>query len=318
MTVSRRRFIAICAAAAMVPGRSAASVNPVRHWTGQAMGARASLTISGLDEVEFERLTLLVSAEIERLENIFSLYRANSHLTLLNMTGRLDNPPFEFVELLSLTASIHNITGGAFDPTIQPLWDLLARSKGNPDRHLLDAAQNTTGWEKVFFDTGNIAYEKPGMAMTLNGIAQGFVTDRVADLLRRHGLNDVLVSVGEIAARGTRENGKAWRIGISETEDGAPEETIQLKDRAIATSAPSGTLFDTAGTIGHLIDPRTGEPAARWRRVSVINPSAALADGLSTAFCVMSEAEIAATLRHAADSQVIAMDLDGNRLAIGL
>jgi thiamine biosynthesis lipoprotein len=287
------------------------------RWSGQAMGAHASMVVNGLDRDKFDRLSAVVSAEIDRLENIFSLYRLDSDLKRLNEAGRLDDPSFEFVELLSIAGSIHRVTDGAFDPTIQPLWDLHARSGGKPPRGAIAALRSRIGWHKVDFDNREIAFASPGMALTLNGIAQGYVTDRIARLLRQHGLNDVLVSIGEIAARGTRAPGQAWRIGISETADGTPEETVSLKDQAIATSAPSGTVFDAAGTIGHILDPRSGKPTARWRRISVINPSAAVADGLSTAFCIMRETGIAQTIARVPDCRVIAMDFAGKRLTSG-
>jgi len=314
MTLSRRRFITIAASAALVPGAASASGETVRHWTGLAMGARASLTVSGLERNRFEQLSALVSAESDRLENIFSLYRQESDLSRLNRAGRLDNPPFELVELLSQVASIHHRTNGAFDPTIQPLWDLYARTGGKPTPEALASVHRRTSWDQVRFDRRAIAFARPGMAMTLNGIAQGYFTDRIANLLRQEGLRDVLVSMGEIAARGTRAPGFAWKIGISENGNGTPEEFVSLKDKAIATSAPSGTVFDVDGTLGHILDPRTGKPTGRWRRMSVIHPSAAIADGFSTAFCAMHETEIVEAIGSLPGSQVIAVDIGGKRL----
>lgn len=314
MSLSRRRFITIAACASVIPGAAAASQGVIQRWTGQAMGAHASLVVNGLPKTAFDRLSAKVTAETERLEAIFSLYRPDSDLGRLNRDGRLDNPAPELVELLSLSGSIHRRCDGAFDPTIQPLWDLYARSAGKPDPQAVDHLCNQTGWNNVQFDSRQISFAKPGMAMTLNGIAQGLVTDRIANLLRRQGLKDVLVSMGEIAALGKRSPDQAWRVGVSETADGTPEETLSLANQAIATSAPSGTLFDAAGAIGHILDPRSGKPTVKWRRISVIHASATVADGLSTACCVLSETGIKKTLAQFPGSRIIALDHHGRRL----
>lgn len=312
-TISRRRLIAISAAAAFVPGGAVAARMPFRRWTGHAMGANTSLTISGLEEGEFARISVAVSDEIDRLESIFSLYREDSDIVRLNADGHLANPPFDLVKLLSLAGSIHRATDGAFDPTIQPLWQAYARSAGAPEPEEVERVRALTGWNNLAYSTSLVSFGKPEMAITLNGIAQGYATDRVAGLLRSHGLHNVLVSVGEIAAIGEREPGQSWRVGISDREDGDAEEVVLLKDRAIATSAPAGMSFDRSGTVGHIINPGEG-PTARWQRVSVVNASAAIADGLSTAFCVMNELDIRSVLQQFPATELIAMDSAGKRV----
>ncbi len=313
MTISRRRFIAISAAAAFAPGRAISAEKQPLRWTGTALGARASLTVIGMEDRRFARLIDTVTAEINRLENVFSLYRNDSVLASLNTYGRLDNPPADMVRLLSLAASVNRSSGGAFDPTVQPLWRAYADADGNPEAEALQRARKLTGWDKVRFDSNAVSYRAPGMAMTLNGIAQGYITDRIADLLRANGLRNVLVSAGEIAALGERRRGMPWRVGVTDIEDRAAEETVQLRDNAIATSSQSGMRFGTGTNAGHILDPRTGLPVDFWRRVSVINPSAAIADGLSTAFCAMSKPEISQALSRFRGTRLIAIDQSGER-----
>jgi thiamine biosynthesis lipoprotein len=130
------------------------------------------------------------------------------------------------------------------------------------------------------------------MALTLNGIAQGFIADRVAGLLAAEGLTDILVDTGELRALGSTPTGGDWPVDLA---DGAG--SLGLRDQALASSAPLGTVFDAAGTAGHILDPRSGATARpRFRLVSVTAPSAALADGLSTALCLMDRPQIDATL----------------------
>jgi thiamine biosynthesis lipoprotein len=148
-------------------------------------------------------------------------------------------------------------------------------------------ARARTGWAGIHFDTDGIISTRPGMALTLNGIAQGYIADLIADLLRAQGMAGVLVNMGEIHAVGARANGTPWRVGIATPDGNVRSNAVMLVDRALATSAPYGTVLDREGRIGHIVDPRTGRPGGLWRQVSVSAPRAALADGLSTAFCLM-------------------------------
>ena len=312
MTVSRRRIIAIMAATALSPKAALASPDTVR-WSGVAMGASASLTITGLPRSEANRLIVMARSEIERLETIFSLYREDSVLAKLNRDGLVKAPSLDLVQLLSQVSSIHNATGGLFDPSIQPLWVLHAASSGRPDPTTLEAVRQRIGWHHVDIRSNAISFKRAGMALTLNGIAQGYVTDRIADLLRAQGLRNVLVNVGEIAAIGGRGPGTPWRVGLSEAGDGAPEEEVALYDMAIATSAPLGTTLNAKGTAGHILDPGNGQSQSGWRRVSVIHRSATIADGLSTAFTLMDRNQIGTTLASYPRTRLIAVDNGGLR-----
>lgn len=295
--LTRRRFIAISASAiAPLLGGAAGRGHRTAIWRGIALGASASIRIEGRTRDEVAGLLRACVQEIARLEAIFSLYRRDSELSRLNRDGGLDQPSADLLALLTTTRGVHEVTGGAFDPTIQPLWDLYARHFRNgpadraagppPDR--LEQMLLRVGLNNVAVSPAAVRFKHRGMAMTLNGIAQGYITDRVSDVLRSHGLSKVLVNVGEIRALGGRMDGQPWKIGIP-AEAGARElgTKIDLVDRAIATSATSGTVFDDQGRFGHIIDPRSGYPALERRQVSVIAPTAALADAYSTAFCLL-------------------------------
>jgi len=280
--LTRRRFVAISAAmAASSWVGSAQARSTARLWTGQALGARASIR---LDHPQAEAIAARVLAEIDRLENILSLYRADSALSRLNRDGRLDTPTFELLECLSIAGAVHDASGGRFDPTVQPLWALWAEAAA-AGRRPTDAAIGETrrriGWNKVRLDAAAIIME-PGMALTLNGVGQGYVADRVAALLAAEGLSDILIDAGEFRALGGRPDGGGWPVQL---EAGA---RLELRQRALATSAPLGTTFDQAGQDGHILNPTTGLPArSAWRSVSISAPSAAVADALSTAACLI-------------------------------
>ena len=291
----RRRFLAITAAA-VAGGLQARAATPLHRWRGVAMGAAASITLA---HPEPERVVALARAEISRLEAIFSLYRADSALSRLNAAGRLDAPPFDLLACLSLAAAVHRATDGRFDPSVQPLWALYAERHAQgtaPTERELAATLHRVGWAQVHYTPAAIGFARPGMALTLNGIAQGYVADRVAERLVAEGLTDVLVDTGELYALGGHPDGGPWTAHLDGTGAARPA-PVRLRDLALATSGPLGTAFDRAGVVGHVLDPATGRPAAAgWRLISVTAPSAGLADALSTACCLLPRPGIEAAL----------------------
>ncbi|ATX67471.1 FAD:protein FMN transferase [Roseinatronobacter bogoriensis] len=297
MTLSRRRFLVISAVASALP--VAALGQSVHHWRGVALGADASITLAHPDA---PRIVAMARAEIARLEDVFSLHTPASALNRLNAAGRLVAPPPELLECLSHCATLHHATNGLFDPTIQPLWALYAHhfaettNAAPPDATALKSVLKHVGFGKIRLDPNELRL-KSGMALSLNGIAQGFIADKVAALLRAQGLTDVLVNTGEFSALGQAPDGQPWQIGLRAGDDLLPERAA-LRDAALSSSAAQGISFDGEGRVGHILNPKTGLPAPkRWRLVTVTAPQAWLADGLSTAFCLMTPERIAQTLQ---------------------
>lgn len=286
---TRRRLIAIsaCAAgAALLPAMGRAAP-PVARWQGVALGAGAQLRLVGLTPAQAAPLIAAVEAELARCEAIFSLYRPDSQIARLNRDGRLDDPAPEMLALLSQARDVHRRTGGLFDPTVQGLFDLYARNAASgrhPARPELAAALAGVGFDRLRFDAGGVAMPR-GMRLTLNGIAQGAITDRVAALLRAAGLRDLLVDMGEIRAIGLAPDGRGWRVRLDHGSADAPVQV--LRDRAVATSRPGGTMI---GGVGHILHPRQGAVAPRLNAVTVLADSGALADGLSTGAALMDAA----------------------------
>ena len=275
---TRRRFLSISAAAVAFPGTGKAE--PLYTWQGVALGARATLRLAHPDA---KAICAKVATEISRLEDIFSLYRSESSLMQLNRATVLTAPPFELLECLSLAGRVHAASGGRFDPTIQPLWACYAQASvagALPDEDAVRQAHALTGWNHVRFDSTSISM-RPGMSITLNGIAQGYIADRVAEMLSAEGLTNILIDTGEFRALGTHPGGNAWPVKL------AAGGSVLLASRALATSAPLGTTFDESAQEGHILDPRTGRPSPDiWREITVSAKLAALADALSTAACL--------------------------------
>lgn len=303
MNLSRRRFIAISAAAAAtsLSGIAANATSHGARWKGVAMGAAADIRLVGLPQPQAEALLRQVRAEISRLEDEFSLYRVSSALSRLNRTGRLEQPGGDMLALMGLVSAMHAASGGRFDPTVQPVWDAYARSAGKPDKVQLAAARQLIGWQNVEIDAGAVRLPEGG-ALTLNGIAQGYVTDQVVALLRQAGLENALVEVGEISAMGRPDRDQFWQVHLG-SSDGP---SIEISDRAVATSAASGTLIGNAAS--HLIDPVTGLPCrSKWLRTTISRRSAAIADAASTAASLMNLDEIRTMMTHLGGTSFIGL-----------
>ncbi len=323
--VSRRRFIRICAAAAAgmaLKPASAFAHASLHRWTGIALGARAEINLLLEDKRTADKLFARIEAEIRRLEAIFSLYKADSELSRLNRNGSLAAPSLELVELLGLSRRIHDLTDGAFDPAVQPLWAHYARLavEGAQSEQASDfkSALACTGFGKVRIQAGEISFRRPGMALTLNGIAQGFITDRVTSLLKANGCTDMVVDLGEISASGTAPRdlapgGKGWPVTLRpdpRTPDA--QVAVELTQQAVASSARLGTSFDQAETRSHILDPRTGLPVKNGLAgASVIAGTAALADGLSTAALVCGEDTLSAAIAEFSCSSAFIVRDDG-------
>ncbi|MDU9005336.1 FAD:protein FMN transferase [Sedimentitalea todarodis] len=276
MTLTRRRFLTIVSAACLVAPEARAF-----RWQGSALGAPAQIV---LDHPRAVAITEAARAEIDRLEDIFSLYRPESELSQLNASGTLQTPSFEFLDCLAVARHVHAVTEGRFDPSVQPLWRVLAMSyrQGHaPSRAELEDARGRIGFDRVRFDAGRVSLDY-GQQLSLNGIAQGYIADRVARLMRAEGVVDVLIDTGEIVALGSANTGTGWPVTIA-----GEANARHLSGRALATSAPLGTTMDAGGLVGHIIDPRGGGMVAPTiRQVSVSAKSAAMADGLSTGLCL--------------------------------
>jgi thiamine biosynthesis lipoprotein len=321
--MTRRRMIGISAAAAgmaLLPFGSTAATPEAVTWQGEAMGAQASLVIHHPDRAKAQKLVEATVAEVRRLERIFSLYRDDSDLTLLNRQRFLVSPPKELVEILRQSSDAWALTGGAFDPTVQPLWDAYRRhfstpgaSEAGPSAGIVRECLVRVGFDRIACSPARIELPAAGSALTLNGIAQGYVTDKVVDLLRAGGIEHSMVDMGESRAIGPAWDDRPWRVGVSDPLDTARIlRVLEVEDRAVATSSPFGFRFDAEGRFSHIIDPRSGATPRRHASVTVVARQAALADALSTAFNLMDVGEIVAVLEGMAGVEAHILSHDGN------
>lgn len=285
MNVGRRRFLAISAALACFPAAASASV-----WKGRAFGAEIQISLHGPSSITGPALTEARHA-LQHIESLFSLYDPASALSKLNKAGFLTRPDPDFLALMHASDLAWRTSEGLFDPTVQGLWRALATgSETLSDRD----------WSAVRFAPERITL-LPGQMLTFNGIAQGYATDRVTEILSGHGLKQALVNIGEF-----RSLGGPWRLGISDPEYGLLG-TRGLTGRAIATSSAAAHTVAGQSHIMH----RSHLP--KWSTVSVEADTATIADSLSTAMMLASRDRIETIRsRHADVHRIVLIDAAGD------
>jgi thiamine biosynthesis lipoprotein len=319
--LTRRRTLTVLAAAAGLPLAGipgAAARAPELEWRGQALGGPARIVIRHPDERRVRRVLEHCVREVARLEAVFSLYRPQSEVSRLNTDGRLAEASHDLRLVMAEAQRFGTLSGGLFDVTVQPLWQLysghFARRPGDragpPDRSVARAA-GLVDYRNIDCDNGRVALARRGMTVTLNGIAQGYITDRVADLLRDAGMTAVLVDLGEIRALDAPGD-EAWRIGIEDPRDrGRTIESVPLHSGALATSGGYGMTFDRDGRFHHLFDPATGRSPGACLSASAVAPDAMTADALATALAVAGTEPAGALLAAFGGSQARLMLRDG-------
>ena len=294
VVMSRRRFITLAAAAAGLPLliRAGGAQARLIRWDGTALGASASIQLYHHDEGAAQAAIDAALAELRRLEGVFSLYRPDTAISQLNRQGRLDHAPADLLAMLDRALSLAQISDGVYDPTVQPLWLLYSKhfaaanaDPAGPSAKALSGALALVDWRGVEIDhaAASIAFARPGMGLTLNSGAQGYITDKVADVLRAHGFEKMLVDMGEPRALSTKPDGSAWRIGIANPSDRqATVTSLDVVDKCVATSGGYGTILDQAGRFTHIFNTQTGGTAPAMSSVSVVAPTGFAADGLAT------------------------------------
>ena len=326
--LSRRRILQITAlgglGAATFPLKALSSESALHlhRWHGTALGAEAAITLSHRDRAWAQSCLTSVQREIDRLENIFSLYRGKNALTSLNQYGALISPPAEMVQLMEKARAFGEATDGAFDITVQPLWILYAEhfrhsdsDPAGPGRADVETAQHLVDFRRISIRPNEISFGRRGMTATLNGIAQGFVTDQISDLLKAKGFDNVLVNMGEARASGYHPAGRPWRMAILDpTDPSKVHSKADLANMAMATSGGYGTHLDPKGRFHHLFDPRTGGSPNHFLSVTVLAREATTADALSTALAVMPEEQAIKCLHKMEGCRAFVIRRDGTNV----
>lgn len=257
----------------------------------RALGAQVRLIVYHDSLAQAEAAISSAFAALERIEGLMSLYREDSQLSRLNRDGILLDPHPDFLEVLTAAKRLSEQSDGAFDVTIQPLWEVYAARAelGEwPEPRRIEDALKSVDWRRLEISPERVQLRGEGTQVTLNGIAQGYAADRVRQIFENKGIRSALIDTGEIGALGTHARKDEWTVGIKHPrQPGAVLELAALKDRCLATSGDYETRFGEGFSHHHLLDPRTGSSAAELSSVSIAAPCAMQADALSTAVFIL-------------------------------
>lgn len=320
--MKRRRFIAaslgVCAIGAAPAG--------TRLLTGATLAFGTSVSIAAVhhDRAEAERAIAAALCSVRAVDRLMSLHSPRSEVARLNRDGILRRPSRQLLTVLEEARRLSRLTGGAFDITVQPLWLAFSRAAAAPgqprlprERDRLHAARQVN-WRHVEFDAAAVRLTRPGMAITLNGLAQGYAADLALQALRGHGIAVALLDTGEFVARGHRpaQDGGGgrhpWTLGVRHPRDAAGlGAVVRLDDRAMATSGDYASAFTPDRLHHHILDPATGFSPVELASVTVMAPTGQQADGLSTACMVLGAARAHALAARLPGVDLLTVDKHG-------
>jgi len=268
----------------------------------EAMATRFEIVLYGKSLVSLRAAGEAALDEIQRLDKQLSLYNTSSEIAHLNARAALEPVRVEpgLFQLLEHAQQLHRETGGAFDITMAPLlrcWGLMGGKGRVPTGHELAEARRESGMNLVRLDSKSrtVRFEREGVMLDLGAIGKGYAVERAAELLRESGVTSAILHGGTstVHAIGRPPDADAWKVAIEYPPQG-PSPTselicvVPLRDEALSVSAVWGKSFQAKGkTYGHILDPRTGQPAAHAVLSAVVLPSATETDALSTALLVV-------------------------------
>ena len=282
--------------------------------TLNAMGTTMALQLAHADAAQARRALDAAVAEIRQVEDLMSLFRSDSALCELNRSGVLHQPHPDLVDILRTAQSVAQRSNGAFDVTVQPLWLAFAGAQQQgrlPTRQEVQAARQYVGWRGLQVGADVIRLARPGMAVTLNGIAQGFAADKVKARLQAMGIAHALIDAGEWASLGQPAHAGDWTLGLADPRNAQHLLTgIALQGQCVATSADDQTSFSPDFANHHIFDPHTGYSPPYLSCVSVMAPRCVLADAL-TKVLFMARPQQALALARQWQVEVLVVDKQG-------
>lgn len=272
-------------------------LNASRSAMGSYFEVRLPAQVPGAADLATRALDL-----VDDLESQLTVYRDDSEVAAINAEAHLGPVPVEpgLFDLLDRAVTLWRETGGAYDVTAGALslaWGFTRGPRRVPDPAALAGARARTGSQHLRLDrlTRTVAFDRPDLVINLGSIGKGYAIDRAAGVVRDHWFpTPALIHGGRssLYALGSPPDqfGGRWSVAVRNPLDPErPVGTFRLRNRGMGTSGAAFQRFEEGGRVyGHLIDPRTGEPPEDGPlSVSVLAPTAAEADALSTAFYLL-------------------------------
>jgi thiamine biosynthesis lipoprotein len=230
---------------------------------------------------------------MDRLTALLSRFDRRTAVAMLNAEGVLRDIPPEVSGVVDRALYFNRMTGGAFDMTVQPVVDLfrerVGKEKSIPTDDEIRKALCLVDSGMIEKQGRTLRFKRPGMGITLDGIAKGFIVDRASTVLARKGITDHLINAGgDIRSMGAHPDKTPWSIGIEDPgKKGNYPDVIRMKNGAVATSGNYEVYFDHEKMFHHIVDPKTGLSPELSTSVSVRAATAMDADALATSVFVM-------------------------------
>ena len=284
-----------------------------------ALGSSVSMQVFAKSSQDAEQALDAAFGEIELVGQVMSIYRTDSQISRLNRNGVVKQAHPYLKEVLEMSLALSHTSSGAFDVTVQPLWEAFSSAKLGgkvPSADEIKVTIEKVNWRKLLIAGDSVSLEEKGMAVTLNGIAQGYAADRALAALRKHGIRHALVDTGELGAEGRKPSNDPWKVGIQHPrKKEAFVDLAHLDGRCLSTSGDYATRFTGDGAYNHIFDPATGVSPNVFASVSVLARSGMEADGLSTAVFVMGAERGFDLIRAWKGAEAMAVLKDGSVLA---
>jgi len=267
------------------------------------MGTTWHITLVDMPaSVDVHQVERSVQDALQKINGLMSTYDENSELSQFNRVeiNRWFPVDDQTAFVVNLAGEISELTGGAFDVTVDPLIRLWGFGPGAdllsdkiPSSTAIEESLAQVDYRAVEIRLAPVALRKLApVSLDLSAIAKGYAVDETAKLLESLGIENYLVEIGgEIRASGHNSRKGAWVIGVERPvmERATPQKAIQVSGKALATSGDYRNYFEKDGKrYSHTMDPRTGYPIKhKLASVTVIADLAATADALATALNVM-------------------------------
>ena len=265
--------------------------------TRLAMGTFVSMTLIHPSRDRAQEAMGRAFEEIDRLSRTLNRFDASSAVALLNRESLLRDADPVLSAIVARSIHYNRITGRAFDITVKPVVDLFQQEFKDgmntpPDEARLMRALEQVGSEGLRLKGRSIRFVRPGMGITLDGIAKGYIVDQASRILAEHGVKNHLINAGgDIRTMGHRQDRKPWTVAIQDPQKKKHyPDIIRMNNGAVATSGNYEVYYDREKMFYHIVNPRTGLSPALSTSVSVLSRTAMDADALSTSVFIMNPA----------------------------
>jgi thiamine biosynthesis lipoprotein len=232
--------------------------------------------------------------EADEIESELTVFRDTSAVSAVNRGAAQAAVPVSaaLFSLIARSGELQESTGGAFDVTCTPLsrcWGFLQREGRLPTEAEIGTARSVVGMPHVRLDakTTSVTFAKEGVELNFGAIGKGYALDRMGGLLRARGATRALLSAGASSVLAVGGRGRGWPVDLRPRLASRRVGRLWLKNAAVGTSGAGEQYVEVEGRrYGHVIDPRSGQPAEGVLGASVVTRDAATADALSTAFLI--------------------------------